>query len=63
MAHINVSDDSEDEGAEEGDQLTPFSPMWGGPPPPAGAASGGGGGANLAHRRRTTAGLPVSLHT
>ena len=30
VALINLSDDSEDEGAEEEDQLTPFSPMWGG---------------------------------
>ncbi|CAI8043349.1 Kalirin [Geodia barretti] len=44
VAHINVSDDSEDEGAEEGDTLTPFSPLWAPAHP---------------HRRQTTAGLPM----
>ena len=47
VAHINVSDDSEDEGAEEGDTLTPFSPLWAPAHP---------------HRRQTTAGLPVSIY-
>lgn len=54
MALINLSDDSEEEGAEEDDQLTPFSPtMWG--------SRGGTMGPNNP-RRLSAAPYLVSVH-